>query len=387
MLKPRRKLAILFWSGFLMAGCATVSGGTVRPITGGERVPLIGGSVPAPGAPWGIVKDLTAQAPWGYLTVLATGDYSVVPMFLGPLLISAPGPIGIGPWTGNEMILVYSKWLAPRQLEEYKSVEEIKTMAKNKVLEWGATDIKEISTEYEDILKFRKGKMFALAYKAGGRNYRVVHAFITSPGPKPDSHVVHDFSYIRMEKPGIKDRFDDFMAMLGSLQLRPHAGTHPAVSAVLGAAAKGDMNAVRALVAQGTDVDTKDEKGWTPLVLAAWNGHAEVTKFLLSAGARVDGRTDLSATALMAAAEKGDAETVKVLLAAGANVNAQTHLGGTALMFAAWNGHTEAVKLLVAAGADVNAQDNDRQTALIGATARGHSAVIQLLKTVAPGAR
>jgi hypothetical protein len=56
--------------------------------------------------------------------------------------------------------------------------------------------------------------MFALAYKAAGVDYRVVHAFALHPSRAPDIEIVTVLSYIRMEKADGEDHFGDFVRML-----------------------------------------------------------------------------------------------------------------------------------------------------------------------------
>jgi ankyrin repeat protein len=44
------------------------------------------------------------------------------------------------------------------------------------------------------------------------------------------------------------------------------------------------MDIVELLLAKGADVNTKDNYGWTPLNIAAQNGHKDVEKLLLQHG-------------------------------------------------------------------------------------------------------
>ena len=108
--------------------------------------------------------------------------------------------------------------------------------------------------------------------------------------------------------------------------LRKQGGKHGVIN---GAAAGGDIEAVKDFLAAGTDVNTKDGWEWTPLHNAAWWGHKEI---------------------------------VELLLANGAGVNAKNNVGWTPLHMAAINGHNEIVGLLVAGGADVNSKNNNGET-------------------------
>ncbi len=136
---------------------------------------------------------------------------------------------------------------------------------------------------------------------------------------------------------------------------------------------------VEAALARGASVEARDERestrGWTPLQLAAANGHLEAVRALLAAGAdpaRTDlvgkphaylsylyreggeegvrlARAALGRTALMRAAAAGHAPMCELL---GGPVEARDGVGMTAFLLAVENGHLPVVERLVAMGAD-----------------------------------
>jgi hypothetical protein len=120
------------------------------------------------------------------------------------------------------------------------------------------------------------------------------------------------------------------------------------------AAARGDVAALRGLVAAGADVNHR-RYGRPCLSTAAFNGHAAAVEFLLASGADVDaspGDHDHRGrprpprrrwTALHEAAVDGPP-----------NVGDHDHFGWTALHEAAADGHVEVMGVLLAAGADVH---------------------------------
>lgn len=148
---------------------------------------------------------------------------------------------------------------------------------------------------------------------------------------------------------------------------------------LLKAADKGDVAAVRSLLAKGADVQVRDERGRTALMYAARNGDAASVQALLANGAEPNARDWLGWTALMYAADHGDETTVRSLLSGGVHVNAKSTTGWTALMSAALGGRTAAAQALLAGGAETNVKDHNEQTALSLAVQKGHLAVVQAL--------
>jgi hypothetical protein len=86
-------------------------------------------------------------------------------------------------------------------------------------------------------------------------------------------------------------------------------------------------------------------------VVAAAAGNADLVRSLLAQGAGINGTSADGRTALIAAVEGNQIETVKILTAAGANLNAATRGTGTALEVAEKKGETEIAALLLASGA------------------------------------
>jgi ankyrin repeat protein len=136
---------------------------------------------------------------------------------------------------------------------------------------------------------------------------------------------------------------------------------------------------------RGTDANSKDCEGWTPLVRAARKGDIGLVETLLHAKADVNVAITCGhrPTALEAAAEDGHLDVVERLLAAGADVNAAAarRHGRTALQAAAGGGYSDVVERLLAAGADANAAAARRhgRSALQGAAGGGHLGVVERL--------
>lgn len=115
----------------------------------------------------------------------------------------------------------------------------------------------------------------------------------------------------------------------------------------------------------------RDDRGRTPLILAAEYGHTDVVNYLIGKGAEVGDKANGGRTALSYAAEFGHPETAKALLENGAIVEQVDSLGRTPLMYAAWYDHANVVTVLLDARANINMQDNKGLTALMHGSMEG----------------
>ena len=154
-----------------------------------------------------------------------------------------------------------------------------------------------------------------------------------------------------------------------------------AVSPIADAAMRGDVAAVRTLIARRADVNAPQGDGMTALHWAADHGDSAMATALLRAKANVRVRTRIGAyTPLHIAARTGNPAVVRALLASGSDVKATTASGATALHFAAAAGNADVVKALLSKGADPNAKESSwGQTPLFFAAELGRAAAIQVL--------
>lgn len=120
------------------------------------------------------------------------------------------------------------------------------------------------------------------------------------------------------------------------------------------AARANDLEAVRALLARGANVDDGVDGDGTALIVAAGQGNLHMVDALLQMGATVDKCWSGDGNALIAAATKGRTEVVARLLQAGAHVDAICPYDETALINASRAGHLDVVRQLVERGANVN---------------------------------
>jgi ankyrin repeat protein len=158
-------------------------------------------------------------------------------------------------------------------------------------------------------------------------------------------------------------------------------GVAAADSPIADAAARGDREAVRALLKKAADVNAAQGDGMTALHWAAMNGDAELADMLIIAGANLRATTRLgNYTPLFLAAQQGNASILQALIKAGADIKAATANGTTPLMAAAASGEVDAVRVLVENGGEVNGRDGVRwQTPIMYAAASNRAAVIEYL--------
>ena len=78
--------------------------------------------------------------------------------------------------------------------------------------------------------------------------------------------------------------------------------------ALIGAAARWDLQTVKNLLNRGADVNRKDSNGGTPLMYAALEGQVLMAELLLDKGANADSRDPDAETALMKASLRGHVE-------------------------------------------------------------------------------
>ena len=150
---------------------------------------------------------------------------------------------------------------------------------------------------------------------------------------------------------------------------------------VADAAMRGDLAAVRALLAEGEDVNGALGDGMTALHWAAVKGRLDVAEVLIAAGADLEAGTRLGGhTPLHAASRAAHPTLVEMLLRAGGDAAAATSTGATALHFAAASGSAAAVEALARHGADPNVREPEwGQTPLMFAAAAGRASAVRAL--------
>ena len=154
--------------------------------------------------------------------------------------------------------------------------------------------------------------------------------------------------------------------------------------ALLEAARRGNSEAVGRLIATKSDVNVRDARGRTPLLIATQGNHVDVARRLIAAGADVNAKDELQDSPFLYAGAEGKVEILKMTLTAGADLKSTNRFGGTALIPASHHGHVDVVNVLLATDIDVNHVNSLGLTALLEAITLGdggkkHIEIVRLL--------
>ncbi|WP_265039233.1 ankyrin repeat domain-containing protein [Wolbachia endosymbiont (group A) of Yponomeuta plumbellus] len=167
----------------------------------------------------------------------------------------------------------------------------------------------------------------------------------------------------------------------------------------------GNLDKVKDLIAQGANLEAKDNNDNTPLHNACNNGHFNVAKYLIEKGASLKAKNKDNKTPLELVEQKGYTDIVEILkqtqlnldrelliavekedlgkvrdnIRRGANVNAQSSLGWVSVFWAIQKDNLNIVKLLINNGADINAKDNESWMPLHWAVQLGSLDVVKYL--------
>ncbi|MEA9751728.1 ankyrin repeat domain-containing protein [Xanthomonas campestris pv. raphani] len=123
------------------------------------------------------------------------------------------------------------------------------------------------------------------------------------------------------------------------------------------AAREGRQDMLGEFIRSHYDLNTRDEKGYTALILAAYHGQGPAVEQLLQAGADPCAQDKRGNTALMGAIFKGELAIAKRLMQADCAPDQRNNAGQTAAMYAALFQRTDVLKGLAAKGADLSIKD------------------------------
>jgi len=197
--------------------------------------------------------------------------------------------------------------------------------------------------------------------------------------------------------------------------------TPDSVRAMLEAAARGEVDTLRRLIAAGVSLESANAAGETPLLLAVKDNYLSAAVLLIDAGSNINaqaankdspwllagtlGRTEMlrhmipkgpdfsvrnrfGGNALIPACERAHVDAVKVLLTTKIDVNHINDLGWTCLLEIVILGdggprHVEVAKRVLAAGADPKIADKDGVSPLTHARRKGQTEIARLIEAAA----
>lgn len=149
---------------------------------------------------------------------------------------------------------------------------------------------------------------------------------------------------------------------------------------IFDASRTGNVERIIELIASKKDtINSIDENGFSPLILAAYRNNSKCVEFLLSSGANVN-YCSPEGTALHAVCYKGNIEIATLLLKNNQSINVLNSRGTTCLIYAVQSGNIELVKLLLDRGADKQIADEYKRIPLDYAKQANNQQLIELLK-------
>jgi ankyrin repeat protein/acetyl esterase/lipase len=146
------------------------------------------------------------------------------------------------------------------------------------------------------------------------------------------------------------------------------------------AARNGQKELVKVLIANGADVNAKDN-WFTPLFYTFRCGDKELVEFLIDNGADVNAKGRWGRTPLYYAAGRGDKELIELFIAKGADVNVKDPTSNTPLHNAvkSRSAGKNIIELLITKGATLNAKNNEGQTPIDVAFQQNRKDIVELL--------
>jgi len=159
---------------------------------------------------------------------------------------------------------------------------------------------------------------------------------------------------------------------LGILMVPAWAQTKGEGEMLLESASTGDVATLRKAISNGAELELRDDRGRTALLLAVRADAVEAARMLIEAGADVNAKDDIDDTPFLYAGAEGRNEILRLILATGkANLADTNRYGGTALIPAAHHGHPETVRILLETAIDIDHVNNLGWTALLEAVILG----------------
>ncbi len=142
-------------------------------------------------------------------------------------------------------------------------------------------------------------------------------------------------------------------------------------AALLRAATSGDADAATVALRAGANLESRDDRGRTPLLLAVTGDHLSVARLLVALGASPDAVDDQSDTPWLVTGVTGSVPMAELLLAYEPDLTLRNRFGGLAIIPASERGHVAYVRRVARTAIDINHVNDLGWTALLEAVILG----------------
>lgn len=135
-------------------------------------------------------------------------------------------------------------------------------------------------------------------------------------------------------------------ATVGNVQAEENKSDFDVAENIIEAVKNIDIVSLNVLLAEGATVDTVDEAGNTPLMLAAKIGNPRMLDIILRHNPQINERNNDGNTALMISSEMGVVEISRTLIKHGADLSMKNSDGLSPVQIALRHGHRDIAKLM-----------------------------------------
>lgn len=247
--------------------------------------------------------------------------------------------------------------------------------------------VKSLLQENADVNAVEADGTSALAWAVTNNDTAMVDLLIRSGKDGADANTANDYGVTPLHL-ACTNRNSEIVTKLIKAGADPNKAKWTGETALMTCASTGAVDAVSELLANGADVNAKENKyDQTALMWAAAERHPEVVKLLVEKGANIGATSKLipepapffietpgsmgtnlpdtlrfreltgGFNALQFAAQQGDIESTKALLEGGADIDFATKEEGSALLIATAAGHEELALYLLERGANPDIAD------------------------------
>lgn len=143
----------------------------------------------------------------------------------------------------------------------------------------------------------------------------------------------------------------------------------------------GDIKGITKALKEGANIEERDGRGYTPMMVAVFHQQLPVVEVLLEHDAHACAADIQGNTPLMTAVYQGSTKIAERLIPL-CHVDQRNRAGQTALMIAALSGQTDAAKWLLDAGADTSMVNSRGETAGSIAVRQGNVELIEILDNI-----